>query len=125
MPILRSFVRRGGRAGQQHGDETKEENSMTHIPPPPLPTPSGTEAGAVSFDWTEWLPYIAEMDATEAEKRQLIETLWSIVLGFVDLGFAVKTPPETRGQVPDLRAELARAVLYSKETEGEHDAEQP
>ncbi len=96
---------------------------MTHIPPPPLPTPSGTEDGSVSFDWAEWLPYIAEMDATEAEKRQLIETLWSIILGFVDLGFTVKSPPKTRGQVPDLRADLARAVLYSTEKEGEHETD--
>ena len=91
---------------------------------PPHPPKSGEDSKAtkatVTFDWSEWLPYLADTDATPAQKRELIETLWSIVLAFVDLGYAVQVPPETRGQVPDLRADLALAMVNCDRKEAEH-----
>lgn len=82
------------------------------------------------FDWQDWLPYLGDDDIPEAEKRALIETLWSIVLAFVDLGWSV-TPtsgepaagadageaPKSRGQVVDLKAALEAAVLRSRSSE--------
>ncbi len=104
-----------------------------HTPPPPTrpPTQSGrTEiapsekpAGrpTIHLDPDEWLPYLDDPDATEKEKRELIETLWGIVLSFVDLGWAIETepardsnlPPETGASSIDLTRALHAAVVHS------------
>lgn len=82
--------------------------------PPPNTKPT------LQFDWEEWLPYVEESDLTDAQKREMIETLWSIVIGFVDLGWCVcSAPKESSGQIPDLRAALAAAVVHSKDTQTE------
>ncbi len=69
----------------------------------------------ITFDWQEWLPYVEDSDLTDAQKREMIETLWAIVIAFVDLGWEVSdAEQETCGQALDLRAALEAAVLYSK-----------
>lgn len=76
----------------------------------------------VAFDWREWLPYLAEVDATEEQKRELIEALWSIVLAFVDLGWDVTAKPsQTCGQVLDLNALIAEFVVDSQKTCNQKD----
>ncbi len=104
-----------------------------HTPPPPTrpPTQSGrtaiapTEKSAgrptIHLDCEEWLPYLDDPDATEEEKHELIETLWGIVLSFVDLGWAIETepggcsnlPPETSTSSIDLTRALHAAVVQS------------
>jgi hypothetical protein len=70
----------------------------------------------ITFDWRDWLPYLEDTDATDEEKRELIETLWGIVLAFVDLGFDINPTQETCGQIFDLKAVLEAAVLNSRGT---------
>ena len=88
---------------------------MKDIPQaPPNTRPS------IHLNWQDWLPYVEDSTATETEKQQVIETLWSIVTAFVDLGWDVRpTLQETREQTPDLRATLAAAVVCSEDTETE------
>ncbi len=89
------------------------------MPAPPTKSPPNPQT-TIHFDWQEWLPYVENSDLTDAQKQEMIETLWSIVLTFVDLGWDVcPTPQETSGQVPDLRAALAAAVVYSEDTQTE------
>ena len=87
---------------------------MKH-PPPPIPKTAKSQAQrpSVQFDWQDWLPYLADADIPEDQQQEWIETLWSIVLGFVDLGFDVKSPSETCGEALDLKAALEAAVLRS------------
>ncbi len=94
-------------------------NTPNSIPP----APPGIEPKPrlkVQFDWRDWLPYVAASGASEDQKRELIETLWAIVLTFVDQGWEVgsATPvasdtahKESCGQDLDLTAALASAVL--------------
>lgn len=87
-----------------------------------MPTPPQTSHlepnPSLQFDWEEWLPMVACSDLTDDQKKEMIETLWSIVLAFVDLGWEIVTDPqETGGQVLDLRAALEAAVLNSTDTE--------
>ena len=78
-------------------------------------TPQDTEAPpTLTCDWQDWLSYLQEVDATDAEKRKLIETLWAIVVAFVDLGWNVEATSETCGQTLDLKAALTAAVLPSR-----------
>jgi len=82
---------------------------MTNTPQPP-PKPS------VHLNWQDWLPYLEDTGLNEGQKREMIETLWSIMMAFVDLGWDVTdTPQEISGQVLDLKAALTAAVLNSQE----------
>ena len=92
--------------------------------PPPSPPPS-VETRArprVAFDWQDWLPYLAASDASEADKRKLIETVWAIVVTFVDHGWEVGSTPKTCGQDLDLTAALTAAMVRSDDT---HDEKEP
>jgi len=44
---------------------------------------------ALTFDPTPYLHHLAESDLTESQKHELLATLWSIMIGFVDLGFRI------------------------------------
>lgn len=74
-------------------------------------------------DWQDWLLYLEHSDASEAEKRALIDMVWNIVTAFVDLGWDVGPHgadlPETCGKAFDLAAALQAAVLYSETQEKE------
>lgn len=71
------------------------------------------------LNWEDWLPYFEDSDATDAEKRQMIEALWSIAMAFVDLGWNIDSAPETSGQTLDLTAALRAAVLNSENQQKE------
>lgn len=76
-------------------------------PPPKRPS--------LHLNFEDWLPYLEHSSASEAEKIRLIEMLWSIAMGFVDLGWDIDSSPETSGQSFDLTAALRAAVLNSEE----------
>jgi len=72
------------------------------------------ERTSVHLTWQDWLPYLEDSDASDEDKRQLIETLWSIMLAFVDLGWDIAPTENPCGQSSDLTAVLRAAVLYSE-----------
>lgn len=55
-------------------DETQLDRSMSA---PPLP----------AFDPAAYRAHLAAFELTEAQERELLETLWQIMHGFVELGF--------------------------------------
>lgn len=63
-------------------------------------------APALRFDWADWLPYLEDQEIPDDQKRELIETLWSIVVAFVDLGWQLNSKPEMCGGALDLKAIL-------------------
>ena len=78
-----------------------------------------TQPPTVHFEWRDWLPYTETSDLTEAQKKELIETLWSIIMAFVDLGWEVGSQHNTCGQHLDLTAAMRAAVLNSKDNNKE------
>ena len=52
----------------------------------------------LTVDWQLYAKYFDESDITDAEKREVIETLWSIVVSFIDMGFDVRSPEDACGQ---------------------------
>lgn len=70
---------------------------------------------AIRFDWQDWLPYIVDADIPEDQKREFIETLFSIVIGFVDLGFGLNPTQEICGEEIDLTAILRAGVVECSE----------
>jgi hypothetical protein len=87
--------------------ETEPENA-TEIPVRHSPV--------LRFDWEDWLGYLDASDISEEQKRELIETLWAIVTGFVDLGFELNPTQQICGEVVELKAVLEAAVLSSGDT---------
>ena len=96
---------------------------LTNPKPPPVVSESldktSNERPQLIFDWRDWLPYLADETASEDEKRKMIETVWAIVMSFADLGWdvrdALKPDEKTCGQVVDLKAALAKAMLQSED----------
>ena len=44
---------------------------------------------SVEIDYEYYEKYLEDSDLTVEQKRQFIEALWQIIVGFVDLGFGV------------------------------------
>ena len=43
----------------------------------------------LSVDYEKFAHYLDESNASEEQKRQLVETVWNITMMFVDMGFGV------------------------------------
>lgn len=87
---------------------TEDPSDLPEVPD------SGNRLPALVIDWDLYGQYLEESDLSEADKRQLIETLWSIIVSFVDLGFRLSPVAESCGQagLPDTEATAAgRPVL--------------
>ena len=59
----------------------------------------------LSVDWEFYAAMLEESDLTPAEQKELIETLWSIVVAFVDLGFDLHPVQQICGEGRDPLAE--------------------
>lgn len=62
----------------------------TEAPPPPIeaeaaPKPPST----LAIDWTLFEHHLSGSDLTEEQKREFLQTIWYIVVAFVDLGFGI------------------------------------
>ena len=81
----------------------------------------------LAFDWAIYAHHLRESDLTEAQKGQLIETLWTIATLFVDYGFGLHPVQQACGEDADLAALIAEDVIdwneYSNDDEtNESDA---
>ena len=78
----------------------------------------------LEIDWDLYETWLAESDLTEAEKRQFLEALWSLVVMFVDMGFGLHPTQQSCGQMGEARpAKLeaaARDMLDLKRTFTRH-----
>lgn len=70
---------------------------------------------SIRLDIKDWMPYLEDKDVPEADKIELIETIWNIAKAFVDLGWDLDTAEENSGQSFDLTAALRAAVLHSND----------
>lgn len=62
--------------GFEMKDETKTGNAVNRWP-------------ALTIDYALYEQYLDDADLSEEQKREFIETLWNIIVSFVDLGFGV------------------------------------
>ncbi|MBT8154034.1 hypothetical protein KMP13_09000 [Epibacterium ulvae] len=68
---------------------------MSDIPPELNPE---TAPPRLSIDWDAYMPFFEDEGITDAQKREMIEALWSIMVSFVDLGFGVHPIQQACGQ---------------------------
>jgi len=50
---------------------------------------AATCAPALSLDWERFGSYLDASDLNDAQKQEFLETLWSLVVSFVDLGLGL------------------------------------
>ena len=67
---------------QENGKNTGNNTNAAKFPP-------------FTIDWDLYASYLEGSDLSDKEKRDFIETLWSIVTSFVDLGFSVHPTQQT------------------------------
>ena len=53
---------------------------------------------SLTIDWALYAAFLDESDLDDDQKREFIETLWSIVVSFVDLGFCIDSTQQACGQ---------------------------
>lgn len=86
---------------------------MTSIPPDFNPE---TAPPTLSIDWEAYLLFFEDDDIPDEQKQELIETLWSIVVSFVDLGFGVHPVQQVCGKDISLAEMPASDVINSSNT---------
>jgi hypothetical protein len=55
----------------------------------------------LSIDWELYAELLSESDLADEEKREFIETLWSLIVSFVDLGFGISSESRITNLLPD------------------------
>lgn len=92
------------------GERTKtmaDKPTQSHSglqPPDDASAGSAAPFPALTMDWEEFAHHLEDSDLSDDQKREFIETLWSIVVAFVDLGFDVRSSdndPVACGQVTE------------------------
>lgn len=63
--------------------------------PKPSETHTSKTPPQLTIDWDAYGQYLEGSDLSDDQKIELIETLWSIVVSFVDLGFGVASSKES------------------------------
>ena len=51
-----------------------------------------------TLDYEAYAPYLEDSNMSEAQKREFLETLWSIIVSFVDLGFGAHPIQQACGE---------------------------
>lgn len=52
-------------------------------------SPAAAMPLALPFDWKKYEHFLENSDLSDDDKRKLLEAMWSIIVGFVDLGFGI------------------------------------
>ena len=93
--------------------ENRKEYHMQPAQDPYDPCKPNDTKPSLHCKWQDWLPYLEDQDLSEADKLELIETLWSLVVAFVDLGFGLTSDPINCENSIDLKTLLENSVLNS------------
>jgi hypothetical protein len=72
---------------------------------------SPSKSPSLQVDWEVYGAMLEASDMTDAQKREFIETIWSIVVSFVDLGFGVHPVQQVCGESISLNELLNGDVL--------------
>ena len=78
-----------------------------------MKTANASRMPTLAMDWEVYCHFLEDCDLSDTEKRELIEAMWSIVVGFVDLGFVVRSPDQVCGQDKEAGTDEPDDVLGS------------
>lgn len=66
---------------------------------------------SLSFDYERYAKHLDHSDLSDAQKRDMLEALWHIVVGFVELGFGDHPIQQACGKVLEIGADGAVELL--------------
>ncbi|WP_298966551.1 hypothetical protein [uncultured Roseibium sp.] len=93
----------------------------------PTETHSGLQPPSLTIDWECYASYLDGSDLSENQKRELIETLWNIVVSCVDLGFDLhpvqQACEQNSGNTPHLNADLLSFIEDNPNNQNENPAD--
>lgn len=71
----------------------------------------------LSVDWDQYKAMLKDSDLTDAQKQEFVETLWSIIVTFVDLGFGLHPVQSVHsdGQIGSKALEAAIADVVNSD----------
>ena len=82
------------------------------------PTTASTARPALKLDVARYEDMLKDCDLTEEQRQEFLETIWSIIVGFVDMGFGIhpvqQAASEGCGQELDLTSFMADNVVSSQ-----------
>lgn len=82
-----------------------------------ISTESNNPLPSLSIDWDLYGSMLEDSDLSDEQQRELIESLWSIVLTFVDLGFGVHALQQVCGEDQDDLAKALTDMISSPHTD--------
>lgn len=95
-------------------DNKKKDRSKNK----PTDLTSTRKRTALTLDVDYYQSFLDDTELPEHKKQELIEALWSIVIGFVDLGFGIHPLQQVKQSEPDQTSQ-ALAKLIAKMGQGE------
>ena len=66
-----------------------------------LSSPNVTDRPSLTIDWEVYAAMLEDSDLTLDQQKELIETLWAIVVAFVDMGFDLNPVQQICGEADD------------------------
>ena len=64
----------------------------------------------LTIDWELYGKYLDKCDASDAEKQEFLEILWSIAVSFVELGFGVHPLQQVMENTCEQQVEIAKFI---------------
>ena len=84
-----------------------------------LPRDVSQSGSPLVFDVTRYLSYVEDADVSEAQAKELLESLWAIVVGFVDLGFGVSPIQQAMDKSHVVEGSASPVVVSSSERQSD------
>lgn len=69
---------------------------------------------ALSIDYSLYEKHLENTDLSDEQKREFLDTLWHIVVAFVDMGFEVHPVQQVHDEAIDLARLLVRDVMATQ-----------
>lgn len=88
---------------------------------------TGYQPPSLTIDWEFYAAYLDDSDLPDDQKRDLIDTLWNIVVSCVDLGFGIhpvqQACEQNDGSAPMLSANLLSLLQDIPNNQTQNSAE--
>lgn len=65
----------------------------------------------VTVDYEKYAHFLEDAELSEAQKREFLQTLWNIIVGFVDLGFGVHPAQQAQNPCGQLAENLSLSAI--------------
>jgi len=78
----------------------------------------GTLKTSAEPDYDRYAPYIADLDLSPLEQRELLGVVWSIMTAFADMGFGIEPTQLICGWIEETRRKAAKDDGDAVEWEG-------